>query len=101
MQPFTRPLIDATTLRSHSRLVFRNRDVGLGFVRDLPRTLPAVNSWVALLSPRILLEEIATLADPTGRGEVVAFFLTFFAFSLAVDFFVEAASRLHRPAEET
>jgi uncharacterized membrane protein len=58
------------------------------------------NSWDALFSPLRLIEGISDLTAPADHGEVAAFCLAFFAFSLAVYCFVVSASALHKPARK-
>jgi uncharacterized membrane protein len=58
------------------------------------------NSWDAMLSPLRLMEGISALTTPAERGEVAAFCAAFFAFSLAVYFFIVSAISLHQPTRK-
>ena len=59
-----------------------------------------LNSWDVVVRPTKLWGDVAALAHPMKVGEVLAFSLTFFFFSLAAYWFVAAALRVHTPGGE-
>ncbi|MEA3208653.1 MAG: hypothetical protein QOE70_1710 [Chthoniobacter sp.] len=54
-----------------------------------------LNSWDVVKHPFKLLTDVAALAQPMKAGEVLAFSVTFFFFSLAAYWFVVRATRFH------
>ena len=54
-----------------------------------------LNSWDVLIRPFKLLTDIAALAAPMKAGEVLAFSVTFFFFSLAAYWFVANTTQFH------
>lgn len=54
-----------------------------------------LNSWDVVARPFKLLGDVAALAHPMKVGEVLAFSVTFFFFSLAAYWFVASAIRVH------